>query len=1493
MKSRFLRIISMILILASLVSMMTVFAYAETGSTDDSVVEDTDDGIITAEDFENFELLYRRDFSDGWDMLNGMTFQDLGSKWSIEYEVTKDYKYNYFFRYEHGTQSANSYLAWTLGGNNKVGSVIEFDIKADDICDVGTIMHFATPGSSYTIRNDIDLLHVKNNQLYLFEYGNTGAKDKMQATPICDLGNDWVHIAIVLDFTYTGEDNPDAEGLTDYVTYDEVVDENGQTQLVARPHQYDFGISVYYGSTEEYNKTGELTLGTKGIYYGESGQIGTNAFAKGLNFVRINTAPDDATRAGGQSVCFDNLLCYSGANVYGLATAEMGYGSLVNAAYPKTVEILGGTGGAATDSDYLNAALAMKVNVDYAKYGTSGRGPIMTDEEGNAWGAPVVIDGEVMVPLLPILEFINYPYYIHPDGIFVDISTGDTASYISIGKTSATVGTTGVELVSAPTTAPGYLAINIKDVATLLDGWYADYDEMGLIVIAEREDLMDREKNLTVMLELMKGFVFEYAEGDEIIEDVRENTNGFQHPYLLGDSETFAMLNDLYTKREESEYYDKDYLLALDRVVGNGDWKWNYRWYAYNGEWTPVLDEDGQPIYEPRVDKDGNPVYERERDADGYILYHETDTKEGNIEFKVGDPVLKKQTDADGEPIIGEDGNYVYIQIMDPVYEPVVYDDYDYTRLRTDDEFFRYWLDYYGYDEATMDKSSSAYRNAYSLYKNYSLKQSNLNIPGEIYETNATDKHLGDGYDEGGRSDAATHLTPIQNIAFAYAVTGDVDYLRCAYDMALKYGEWSHWGPGHFLNVADATSPFAYFYDWCYNGIVELSLDPQYMDANGESYYSTEKIADILWTNGVKEGWLSCQGIQTSHQSATVGTGGSFYHTRVNNWNAVCSAGMIVGALCLLDQDRDVLVTEIAESLNIADAAAWLISDNIYNLVKYGMDCYAPEGAYNEGPGYWNYGTNNFFELCMALDSAAGHNYGLMNCWGIDQTCYYALHTESSDYNTFNYHDGSMGTQTTDMFFYVASYFGDSLLSDVRRIHLQNGKTPTIFDLMYLPYGESEESELELDYIAKTLDLYAARSSWEPGAMYVAMMGGDNLVTHGQLDAGSFVYHNMGVVWFYDLGTENYNAYNFWVEPHRYRYYVMKPEGNNTITLVSDEKDVPYGQILDSTAPIVAYDSNEFGSYVQYDMTGTLGDVARSWNRGVLVTNDRKTTVIQDEIELSTSSTLYWFGHYRITSKGNTTGTSWRITDVKISKDGRTAFMYADVTSKNEEGKSYTQTKVLRVSIISDRSTWKFEIMTAYDFVHKKDDATGQTGEWATLEPGFSASQGMTPENDRSAYKKLAIKAENTTEFNVAVVLEEVSVKDAEEENDSDVAYRFQKMYTWEPVEHSDGSGGSGSDDTTVSMRPTPKMSELPGDVKQAGDMREKVGRNITNFYRLICDACYTVNYFTGIIENNSNYADDVEKYQELKEIHDDYRKSVNGIVSDSADAIYLLMGQK
>ena len=557
------------------------------------------------------------------------------------------------------------------------------------------------------------------------------------------------------------------------------------------------------------------------------------------------------------------------------------------------------------------------------------------------------------------------------------------------------------------------------------------------------------------------------------------------------------------------------------------------------------------------------------------------------------------------------------------------------------------------------------------------------------------------------------------------------------------------------------------------------------------------------------------------------------------------------------------------------DEATFMLSDNFRSLVELGLDIYAPDGAYVEGPGYWNYGTNNFFRMCAALDSATGGNYGLMDCWGMDTTCYFACYTEDNDSQYFPYHDGTIGQQDTSWFFYVAEYFNDMTLYDVRLNQINgNVKWANIFDMIYYPDSDSIKSdEVKLDYYSDNIDLFSTRASWERGALFAYMIGGANKVSHGQIDAGAFVYHNGGNVWIYDLGTEEYNCAGFWPDSTRYRYYVMKPEGNNTIAITTDGKNVPYGQRLDATPHSYEWGSNEHGAYVLYDMANALGSNVSLWKRGMMLTNDRKTTIVQDQVTFKSMQQVYWFAHY-----------STRYVDkIEVTTNGKTAYM-REYLGKDEHGKDMYQT--LRLTIVSPISSLKFEIMDTYTFVHTKENA----GEEATYSPEDVLKLGPVAERGRQNYGKLAITSGFALGFEVAVVIELVDTDTVGKATEIDVGYEYVPMDAWEP-----GADKRGVEinDKPANMRGLPNVNtHIVASLNSIDKMIEDgvcYGRKIKDYYRALTDGYYAIKYLG--FDLPEKYSEHKIRLNELKAEFDAYTESINGLQKSQSDLILMLMG--
>ena len=125
-----------------------------------------------------------------------------------------------------------------------------------------------------------------------------------------------------------------------------------------------------------------------------------------------------------------------------------------------------------------------------------------------------------------------------------------------------------------------------------------------------------------------------------------------------------------------------------------------------------------------------------------------------------------------------------------------------------------------------------------------------------------------------GRSREA--LGRIMHLGFAFRLTGEKRYAARAMAEMKAMAAMPDWNPSHFLDTAEMTLAIAVGYDWLYE-----QLSPELRQASREAI-ETKGLSPYL-----KPG-------------ARLGR----EHGR-NNWNQVCHAGMVAGALALLEDNPD------------------------------------------------------------------------------------------------------------------------------------------------------------------------------------------------------------------------------------------------------------------------------------------------------------------------------------------------------------------------------------------------------------------------------------------------------------------------------------------------------------------------------------------------------------------------------------------------------------
>ena len=432
-------------------------------------------------------------------------------------------------------------------------------------------------------------------------------------------------------------------------------------------------------------------------------------------------------------------------------------------------------------------------------------------------------------------------------------------------------------------------------------------------------------------------------------------------------------------------------------------------------------------------------------------------------------------------------------------------------------------------------------------------------------------------------------------LCFAYRWTGDKKYADKAIANALEVCAFPDWNPSHFLDTAEMSTAVGITYDWLYD----------HMDQS-----TRKRIKAGLIKHGMEPG------IKAYSDKPALWTKSEY------NWNQVCNGGLSIGALAIAETDpkyAKLIVPKAVASLPIA-----LIS-------------YAPDGAWGEGTGYWDYATRYTVYGLAALDSALGTDFGLSKVEGLSQAASAPIYMTGPTELSFNYADNGENSRRRQQpcMFWLAKKFNDRMaLNDEHNIAQKYGaKTEHI--LWYdTPVTHMPNPPLD-KYFRGDVEVATFRSAWnDPDALFVGVKAGFNQVNHGHLDIGTFVLDALGERWALDLGSDDYNLPGYWDRKpggKRWQYYRLNSLSHN-IPLIDNQNQHAQGR-----SRIVRFSSTPAKAII--DMTSAYKDAATKVTRDITITDDRKAVIIKDSFNLTKPHTITW---------GMTTA-------AKIEINGRTA----------------------------------------------------------------------------------------------------------------------------------------------------------------------------------------------------------------------------------------------
>lgn len=425
-------------------------------------------------------------------------------------------------------------------------------------------------------------------------------------------------------------------------------------------------------------------------------------------------------------------------------------------------------------------------------------------------------------------------------------------------------------------------------------------------------------------------------------------------------------------------------------------------------------------------------------------------------------------------------------------------------------------------------------------------------------------------------------------LCMVYRLEKDPEILKRIDEEVQAVCAFSDWNPQHYLDVAEMSFAVALAIDWVGKALPQQTVD-------------------------IAKSSLIEKGLKPSFNE-----GGTrmFWINSSNNWNAVCHGGMIAAALATAEKDPELAAKTISRALEKLPGS----------LKEYG-----PDGIYPEGPGYWVYGTSYSVLASEMLNTALGSDFGISKSPGFLKSANFRLlaTAPSGEYFNFADSDGRKGGSGSVLLTWFAAQTGDENYLDKPFLEkpVKAGRLAGPGLVWLSQFEQTSKSELPLEWHGKGRNPLAffMGGKEDAGQFYLAVKGGSANISHGNMDAGTFIFELDGVRWVIDPGNQPYyplNRIGFNLSGHcqdcpRWTLLTKRNTGHSTIT-VNDARF-----IVKAHAPITDFKTGERPE-VTIDMTEIFGKKIRSLQRK-FVKESNKSFMIEDKFELNDSTrTITW-----------------------------------------------------------------------------------------------------------------------------------------------------------------------------------------------------------------------------------------------------------------------------
>ncbi len=364
-------------------------------------------------------------------------------------------------------------------------------------------------------------------------------------------------------------------------------------------------------------------------------------------------------------------------------------------------------------------------------------------------------------------------------------------------------------------------------------------------------------------------------------------------------------------------------------------------------------------------------------------------------------------------------------------------------------------------------------------------------------------------------------------LSYAFVTTEDMNYARRAEREMLAVSSFKDWNPSHFLDTAELILALSIGYDWLYNVL---------------PVHSRSIIGTAIYEKGLR---------------ASENAEYAWFFGASNNWNQVCNAALLCGALATLERSPEYCKALI---------------DKCVASNKNALATYSPDGIYPEGFGYWEYGTTYQTMLVAALQSALNFDADIVSHKGFMLSADFMNFMVAPSGKVYNFGDSPDEAHPLPAKYWFAAQLDDASMVNIdEQMIARQGVTPDCLLPLYMIFAH----RLSLDKAAIPQEkafcgggvtpLYIYRSGWsDPTDTYFAIKGGKAAISHGHMDAGSFIYEWDGVRWAVDLGHQRCEplengGIDFWNSAQnstRWDVFRIGADSHNTLTINGKKHNV-------------------------------------------------------------------------------------------------------------------------------------------------------------------------------------------------------------------------------------------------------------------------------------------------------------------------------------------------